>query len=57
MGGWAPDRLTTKLGINPKNGEALACYRNERRVSAECAEADLAAWRAAMRNGAKDVPK
>jgi len=56
MGGWAPDHLTTKLGINPRSGEPLACYRNERRVSTECAEADLAAWRASLRNGATNAP-
>jgi hypothetical protein len=49
MGGYAPDRLTTKLGINPRTGRALAYYRNERRVSEECAERDLAEWRAELR--------
>jgi hypothetical protein len=45
MGGFAPDRLVFRLGINPKTGQALACYRNERRVSEAVAKADLARWR------------
>jgi hypothetical protein len=45
VGGFAPDRLVFRLGINPKTGQALACYRNERRVSEEEAAADLARWR------------
>ncbi len=49
MGGWAPDKLTTKLGINPRTQRALACYQNERRVSAEMADAALAAWRTSLR--------
>jgi hypothetical protein len=45
IGGFAPDRLVFRLGINPKTGQALACYRNERRVSEAVAAADLARWR------------
>jgi hypothetical protein len=45
IGGFAPDRLVFRLGIHPKTGKALVCYRNERRVSPEVAAADLARWR------------
>ena len=45
MGGFAPDRLTIRLGIHPKTGRAFAAYRNERRVSDEVAKADITRWR------------
>jgi hypothetical protein len=45
IGGFAPDRLVFRLGIHPKTGQALVCYRNERRVSPEVAAEDLARWR------------
>jgi hypothetical protein len=45
IGGFAPDRLVFRLGIHPKTGQALVCYRGERRVSEEVAAADLARWR------------
>jgi hypothetical protein len=50
MGGFAPDRLIFRMGINPKTGRALVCYRNERRVTEEVAAAELARWRAIWRD-------
>jgi hypothetical protein len=49
MGGYAPDHLITKLGINPRTGIAFAYYLNERRVSRKYAERELAKWRAELR--------
>ncbi len=49
IGGLAPHQLTTKLGIHPRTGRALACFFNERRISAQQAEAHLAQWRASWR--------
>ena len=45
IGGFAPDRLVIRLGIDQRTGQALVCYRNERRVSPEVAAEDLARWR------------
>jgi hypothetical protein len=45
MGGFAPDQLITRLGINPRTGRAFASYRNERRISDDEAVAALAEWR------------
>jgi hypothetical protein len=50
MGGWAPEKLATKLGIHPRTGRPLASYLNERRVRAEAAEGEIAAWRAWWRD-------
>ena len=41
MGGFAPDWLVFRLGINPKTGRALICFRNERRITEEEANRDL----------------
>ena len=45
MGGFAPDWLVFRLGINPKTGRALICFRNERRITEEEANQDLDRWR------------
>ena len=49
IGGFAPDQLVFLLGIHPKTGKPFACYRNERRVSAEEAAEYLAEWRRSVR--------
>jgi hypothetical protein len=49
IGGFAPDDLVFLLGIHPKTGKPFACYRNERRVSAEEAALYLAEWRRSLR--------
>ena len=45
MGGFAPDEIVTRLGVNPRTGRAFASYRNERRISDDEAIAALAEWR------------
>jgi hypothetical protein len=45
MGGWAPDRLAFRIGIDPRTGRAFACYVNGRRVSEEVAREALREWR------------
>jgi hypothetical protein len=49
MGGWAPDHVIWKLGIHPKTGRAFTCYINEREVSEEVADRELAIWRQWLR--------
>ena len=45
MGGFAPDQLITRLGINPRTGLAFASYRNERRIPDDEARQALDEWR------------
>jgi len=49
MGGFAPDDLVYMLGIHPETGRPFACYRNERRISAEEAAEFLDEWRHSLR--------
>src|SRR5688572_18706793 len=44
-GGWAPYYVIIKLGIHPRTGRAFICYINEREVSEEVADPELAKWR------------
>jgi hypothetical protein len=49
MGGWAPDYLITRLGVNPRTGAALQCYVNDYLIDEETAKAELARWRQWLR--------
>jgi hypothetical protein len=48
-GGWAPYYVIIKLGIHPRTGRAFICYINEREVSEEVADRELAKWRTWLR--------
>ncbi len=49
VGGWAPEWMIAKLGIHPRTGRAFICYINEREVSEEVANRELAKWRTWLR--------
>jgi hypothetical protein len=55
MGGYAPHRLVTKLGLNHRTGQPLVSYMNERRISTESADAELSDWLRYWRKREKSV--